>query len=135
MSQRRPIRTMIVAAVAIMSVLPTAAAAQTTDGDTTPPTAPYVGYASGLQWFGPCSVTVGLYRSTDDVTPQPELIYEVFADGVSLGTLSDNGADSGVWGGLKLNHAGSNTITAKAIDAAGNRSARSNAQVITGYAC
>jgi hypothetical protein len=135
MPQRRLIRTAIVTVAAILVILAPATATLAADADTTPPTAPYINYASGLQWFGPCSVTVGLQRSTDDVTPQSDLTYEVFADGVYLGTLIDRGTDSGVWGGLKLQHGGSNTITAKAVDAAGNRSAPSNAQVITGYGC
>jgi hypothetical protein len=135
MPQRRLVRTAIVTVAAILAVSASATATLAADADTTPPTAPFIGYASGLQWFGPCQVTVGLSRSTDDVTPQSALTYEVFADGVYLGTLIDRGTDSGVWGTLKLHHAGSNTITAKAVDAAGNRSAPSNAQVITGYAC
>src|SRR5215218_2592037 len=126
----------IVLAAASMFVLPTGATAQTTDGDTTPPTAPYIIYYSGLRWTAECqTVTVGLEKSTDDVTPQLALTYEVFADGVYLGTLIDWGNYSSVWGTLKLKHAGSNTITAKAVDAAGNRSAPSNAVVVTGYAC
>jgi len=74
-------------------------------------------------------------RSTNDVTPQLALIYEVFADGVYLGSLTDTGMESGVWGTLKLKHTGSNTITAKAVDAAGNRSAPSNAVVVTAAPC
>ena len=135
MLHRRLIRTAIVTVAAILFISAPATVALATDADTTPPTAPYLGYYSGLQWLGPCQVTVGIIRSTDDVTPQSALTYEVFADGVYLGTLIDRGTYSGVWGTLILNHGGSNTITAKAVDAAGNRSAPSNAQVITGYGC
>lgn len=104
--------------------------------DRTPPTAPYITYASGLRWTGEClTPTLGLQRSTDNATPQSALTYEVFADGTLLGTLSDNGSYSAVWGVLHLRKAGPNTITAKAVDAAGNRSAASNAQAVTGYAC
>ena len=133
MLHRRPIRIITVAAILFISAPATVTLA--TDADTTPPTAPDLGYVSGLQWLGPCQVTVGISRSTDDVTPQSALTYEVFADGVYLGTLIDRGTYSGVWGTLILNHGGSNTITAKAVDAAGNRSAPSNAGVITGYGC
>jgi hypothetical protein len=135
MLHRRLIRTAIVTVAALLFI---SAPALATDADTTPPTAPYLAYYSGLQWLpwlGPCQVTVGIDRSTDDVTPQSALTYEVFADGVYLGTLIDRGTYSGVWGTLILNHGGSNTITAKAVDAAGNRSAPSNAGVITGYGC
>jgi len=59
----------------------------------------------------------------------------VFADGVLLGTLSDNGSYSAVWRVLHLRKAGPNTITAKAVDAAGNRSAASNAQAVNGCTC
>jgi hypothetical protein len=70
------------------------------------------------------------------VTPQPALTYDVLADGSSVGTLSDSGSEpSGVWGVLHLSKLGPNTITVQAVDAAGNRSAPSNADVVTGYAC
>lgn len=93
-------------------------------------------YASGLRWTGGClTLTVGVMRSTDDVTPQSALTYEVFADGVSLGSLTDRGTDSGVWGVLHFTKAGPDTVTVKAVDAAGNRSAPSNADVVTTYAC
>ena len=85
---------------------------------------------------GEClTLTIGLQRSTDNATPQSALTYEVFADDTLPGTLSDNGSYSAVWGVLHLRKAGPNTITAKAVDAAGNRSAASNAQAVTGYAC
>ena len=74
-------------------------------------------------------------RSTDNATPPSALTYEVFADGTLFGTPGDNGSSSAVWGVLHLRKAGPNTITAMAVDAAGNRSAASNAQAVTGYAC
>ena len=46
-----------------------------------------------------------------------------------------NGSYSAVWRALHLRKAGPNTITAKAVDAVGNRSAASNAQAVTGYTC
>ena len=130
---RRLIRTAIVAVAAILFVSMTCTAARANDGDTTPPTAPWLGYASGLLWTGECqTVTLGVGLSTDDVTPQLDLTYEVFADGEYLGTLikTNNYPSDSVWGALKLEHPGPNTITAKAVDLAGNRSAPSNAQQV-----
>jgi hypothetical protein len=146
MSHRRLIGARIIATTAILAaaatgtaVLGTAVfgtAAFAASGDTTPPTAPYILYASGLRWTADClPLTIGVMRSTDNVTPQSALTYEVFADGVSLGALTDRGTDSGVWGVLHFKKAGPNTVTVKAVDAAGNRSASSNADVVTAYAC
>ena len=55
--------------------------------------------------------------------------------GLLLGSLTDNAGNSAVWGGLQFRHGGPNTVTAKAVDAAGNRSAPSNAAVVIAYAC
>ena len=50
--------------------------------DTTPPTAPFLAYAQGYY----CGVLiVGMDRSTDNVTPQSQLKYEVFVDGKPFG--------------------------------------------------
>jgi hypothetical protein len=75
---------------------------------------------------------VGVSRSTDNVTPQSQLRYEVFADGVFVGPLTDQSHISGPWGVLQLKHTGPNTVTVQAIDAAGNRST-SRGTVATGY--
>jgi hypothetical protein len=126
----------MILAAAFMAVLMTGAAAGAARRDTTAPTAPFINYASGLKWLGGClPLTVGIMRSTDNATPQSALTYQVFADGVLVGTLADRGAYSGVYGVLTLRHAGPNAITARAVDAAGNRSALSNTQTITGYGC
>jgi hypothetical protein len=130
MSRRRLIRALTVAAVAFLSTLPACAAASAASADTTPPTAPFVGYAEGFYCL---TVIIGVNRSTDNVTPQSELRYEAFADGVLIGSLTDQGQPSGPWGVLQLTKAGPNTITVQAMDAAGNRSALSNADVVTGY--
>jgi hypothetical protein len=133
---RRLIRTATVVAACALSLLATGTAAQAAVRDTRPPTAPYIVYASGLRWIPGCMpLTIGIQRSTDNVTPQSALRYQVFADGVLLGTLTDNGANSAVWGGLQFRHAGANTVTAYAVDAAGNRTRSVNAPVITAYAC
>jgi hypothetical protein len=52
---------------------------------------------------------------------------------VYIGSLTDRGQPPGPWGVLHLKKAGPNTVTVQAIDAAGNRSALSNADVVTGY--
>jgi hypothetical protein len=102
-------------------------------GDSAPPTAPILDYAEG---FNCGQVIVGFLRSTDNVTPQPQLTYEVFADGTPIGSATDMGDPSGVWAWLHgVLKPGSSTITVKAQDAAGNWSAPSNADVVTGYAC
>ena len=129
---RHLIRATTIAAATIVSVSATGAAA----GDTRAPTAPHIIYASGARWIPGCMpLTIGVQRSTDNITPQPALKYAVFADGVLLGSLADNAGNSAVWGGLQFRHAGSNTVTVKAVDAAGNRSAPSNAVIVTAYAC
>jgi hypothetical protein len=126
----------IIFATAITAVLVSGASAQAARRDTTAPTAPYVSYASGLKWLGGClPLTIGIQRSTDNVTQQTALRYQVFADGVLLGTLADRGTASGVWGTLTLPHAGRNAVTTRAVDAAGNRSALSNTKIVTGYGC
>jgi hypothetical protein len=106
--------------------------------DTTPPTAPYLAYAQGYH----CGVLiVGMDRSTDNVTPQSQLKYEVFVDGAPFGPAIDRGSESGVWawfqgpeGGPVL-PPGPHTVTARAQDAAGNWSAPSQADPVTGYSC
>ncbi|GAA3341826.1 hypothetical protein GCM10020358_34630 [Amorphoplanes nipponensis] len=113
-----------------------AAPAHASGADNTPPAAPYVLYASGLRWTGGClPLTIGIQRTTDNATPQSALIYEVFADGIRLGALADNGVNAAVWGTLHFTRPGPQTVTARAVDAAGNRSAPSNADVVTAYAC
>jgi hypothetical protein len=63
----------------------------------------------------------------------------VFADGSRIGSMADLGSTSGVWSIQHLTHTGPNTITVKAVDAAGNRSAPSTGpsttNVVTGYPC
>ena len=80
-------------------------------------------------------IAVGMQRSTDNATPQATLRYEVFANGVRLGTLTDRGHVSGAWGTLRIIRAGTNNVTARAVDAAGNRSAPSRTLTATQAAC
>jgi hypothetical protein len=124
------------APVAAAAILLAAAPAQAARADRTPPTAPYILYSSGLKWMGGClPLTIGIQRSTDNATQQSALVYEVFADGARLGSLSDPGTNSAVWGTLHFTRPGPQAVTVKAADAAGNRSAPSNSNVVTAYAC
>lgn len=134
MSQRRLVRVMTVAVVAILSTLLTGTAAGAARGaDRTPPTAPFLAYAEGFQ----CTMLiVGINRSTDAVTPQSQLRYQVYSDGVRLGApLTDNGNSAGVWAVMNFQTlaAGYHTVAVRAIDAAGNRSAFSNADTVREY--
>jgi hypothetical protein len=128
MFKSRVIRTMIVTTVAALSTLLTGAGASAASTDTTPPTAPLWGYAEGFYCH---TLIVGVVESRDNVTPQSSIRYQVFDDGAFIGSLVDNG--SGPWGVLVLNKTGPNTVTVRAIDAAGNRSAPSRPVVVTGY--
>ncbi len=133
MSEPRLVRMMTVAAVALLSTLLTGTAASAASGDRTPPTAPFLGYAEGFE----CTMLiVGIDRSTDNVTPQSQLRYQVYSDGVPLGApLSDTGSDEGIWAVMHFQTlaAGYHTVAVRAIDAAGNLSASSNADVVREY--
>jgi hypothetical protein len=134
MSQRRLVRVLAVSAVAILTTLLTGTAAGAArSADRTPPTAPFLGYAEGFQ----CTMLiVGINRSTDAVTPQSQLRYQVYSDGVALGApLADTGSTEGVWAVMHFQTlaAGYHTVAVRAIDAAGNRSAFSNADSVREY--
>jgi hypothetical protein len=105
-------------------------AAQATRADRTPPTAPYIVYSQGFFCF---TLYIGAQRVTDNVTPEPQLRYEAFANGRFIGLL-DRGSSSAAWGDLKLRDEGPNRVFVEAVDAAGNRS-RSNTNTVTGYDC
>jgi hypothetical protein len=123
-------------AATIALLLATGGAAQAAPPDTTAPTTPSIGYISTLRWTGACwTVTLSVTRSTDNVTPQSALRYDVFADGAYIGTLTDHGHPAGAWGVLVLRHDGANAVTARAVDAAGNRSAPSAPKLADPYAC
>ena len=57
----------------------------------------------------------------------------MFANGVSLGTYADNGYNSAAWATLYFRSPGLHNVNARAIDAAGNRSALSNTNVVRAY--
>src|SRR5947207_11346480 len=129
----------IAAAVATVAGLTVAAVtpALASGRDTTPPTAPVLIYYQGYY----CGVLiVGMDRSTDNVTPQSQLKYEVFVDGARFGPAVDRGSESGVWAWFQgapgpVLLPGPHKVTAKARDAAGNWSAPSRALPVTGYPC
>jgi len=128
MSQPRLIRRLTVAAVAILSTLLMGTAASAATADRTPPTAPLWGYAEGFYCL---TLIVGGVQSTDNVTPQSQLRFVVYDDGVAIGSLVDNG--NGPWAVLVLSHPDTNMVTVRAFDAAGNQSASSRAVPVHGY--
>ena len=132
MARRQLLRTAIVTAVAILSLSVASTAALAATPDRTPPTAPRLLYATGYYCL---TLIVGVTRSTDNQTPQSQLTYDVFADGNRIASMADNGGYSGVYSIQHLTHTGPNTITVRAVDAAGNRSAPSTGWVATGYPC
>ena len=136
MAGRQLLRTAIVTAVAILSLTVASTTALAASADTTPPSAPRLTYATGYYCL---TLIVGVNRSTDNQTPQSQLTYDVFADGRRIGSMADLGSVSGVWSIQHLTHTGPNTITVKAVDAAGNRSAPSTGpsttNVVPGYPC
>ena len=133
MPHSRLIRMTVAVAAAIMSTAAVATPALAAGGDTAPPTAPYLIYAEGY-YCG--QLIVGTMSSTDNVTPQSQLRYEVFADGKPVGPAPNSGGvEVWAWFQNDVLTPGSHTITVKAEDAAGNWSAPSNADVATGYAC
>jgi hypothetical protein len=129
MSHRRSVRTMIVAAVAILSIVLPGTATSAAPADRTPPTTPPWGYAQGFYCL---MLIVATIRSTDNVTPQSRLRYEVYADGVFLGRIADQ-SYSGPAGVLHVKKAGPNYVTVRAVDAAGNRSAPNRPVLVNGY--
>jgi hypothetical protein len=133
MPRARRLRIAAVVATTIASTAVAATPALAASGDVTPPTAPVIIYAQGYNCL---QVIVAVSRSTDNVTPQSQLRYTVFANGQPIGTVPDRGDDAGVWAWLQnVLTPGSDTITVEAEDAAGNFSSPSSAVVVTGYPC
>lgn len=133
MPYSRLIRIAVAVATGIVSVVAAGTPALAAGGDTTPPTSPYLIYYEGY-YCG--QLIVGMMSSTDNVTPQSQLRYEVFADGKPIGPAPNmGGVEVWAWFQNDVLTPGSHTITVKAEDAAGNWSVPSNAGVITGYAC
>jgi hypothetical protein len=119
-----------IAAVAAILLAMTIGPAQGAPVDRTPPTAPFIVYSQGFFCF---TFYIGARRVTDNVTPEPEIRYEVFANGRVIGLL-DRGSASTAWGNLKLIDEGPNRVFVEAVDTAGNRS-RSSTATATGFDC
>ena len=90
-------------------------AAPNDPSDVTPPTTPSP-VSADLYGDGSRELQVNWIRSTDNVTPQSIILYQVFVNGV-LENSSIGVPQTSVYG-----VAGDNTITVVAIDANGNRS-------------
>ena len=129
MTHRRPMLAALVAAAALLltgaSCIPAQAAV-----DKTPPSTPLFGYAQGFFCF---TLYIGVGRVSDNVTPEPQLRYEAYANGQFIG-LMDRGSSSSAWGNLKLTDEGPNQVFVEVVDEAGNRS-RSETVTVTGYDC
>ena len=98
--------------------------------DTTPPTRPQIVYAQGFFCW---TLYIGVTRVTDNVTPEPRLRYEAYANGEFIGVL-DRGSATSAWGDLRLTDEGPNLVYVEVVDAAGNRS-RSGSTTVTGFDC
>ena len=94
MTHRRPKLVALVAAAALLltaaSCLPAPVGA-----DRTPPSTPLFGYAQGFFCF---TLYIGVGRVSDNVTPEPQLRYEAYANGEFIGSIkrfSENLASRG----------------------------------------
>lgn len=133
MPRARRIGLAVAMAATIASTAVAATPALASSRDTTPPTAPTIVYAQGYNCL---QVIVAVSRSSDNVTPQSQLLYTVFANGKPIGTVPDRGDGAGVWAWLQnVLTPGTDAITVKAEDAAGNFSSPSTAVDVTGYPC
>jgi hypothetical protein len=117
----------VVTAVAVLSTLFAATGASAAVTDRTPPSAPLFGYAQGFYCH---TLIIGVLKSTDNVTPQDQIRYDVIDEGTYIGSLADRG--SGPWGTLVLTKTGPNNVVVQAVDLAGNRSS-SRVVTVTGY--
>lgn len=134
MPHSRLIRTAIAVAAVIASSIAVGPPALASSTDTTPPTVSILDYAEGYH----CGTLItGSLRSTDNVTPQNQIRYEVFVDGKPIGPELDQGDESGVWAWFQNDvlTPGQHTVYVEAEDLAGNWSAPSNSDVVTGYGC
>jgi hypothetical protein len=86
---RRLIRTAVVTAVAVVCTSLMGTTARAARADVVPPSAPHLVYYQGYYCL---TLIVGVQRSTDNRTPQSALVYEVFANGVRIGTMADKAA-------------------------------------------
>jgi hypothetical protein len=127
MSTAGLVRTTLGAVAVLSTLLIGTTSASAASVDRTAPTAPQFGYAEG---FYCQTLIIGDMHSTDNVTPQAQLGYKVYDEGVYIGSLADG---NGAWAFLQLTHTGTNLVTVRAVDAAGNSSAPSRAVSVWGY--
>ena len=128
---KRRLQQAAIGAAAAMLITPLAGtAAQAAPAYRTPPTAPYIVYSQGFFCY---TFYIGATRVSDNVTPESQIRYQVFANGRFIGLL-DRGSTSTAWGNLQLQDGGPNRVFVEAVDTAGNRS-RSNTSTVTGYDC
>jgi hypothetical protein len=130
MTRRGKLAALAVATAMMFTLATGTAEAGRRRADKAPPTAPVIVYAQGFFCF---TLYLGAMRSTDNVTPEPQLRYETFANGVFIGLL-DTGSATTAWGDLTLLEEGPNQVYVEAVDAAGNR-ARSGTATVTGFDC
>jgi hypothetical protein len=130
MTKRRLTLAAMGVATAMLLTPAAGTAAQAAAADRTPPTAPRIIYSQGFFCF---TLYIGVNRVTDNVTPEPQIRYEAFANGRFIGLL-DRGVPSAAWGDLRLRDEGTNRVFVEAVDAAGNRS-RGNTNTVTGFDC
>ena len=113
------------AGVMFTSTLPAAAR---TAADTTPPTSPYIHAIFPLEPRTSCKVAMQVMLSTDDQTPQNQIRYQVFSNGVPLpGLWPYTGIPLGLpgWGYVDAVVKPAPTAqrwTLEAVDLAGNHS-------------
>jgi hypothetical protein len=113
------------AVVAAVFGLAAPAAAST---DTTAPSVPTLLTVFGYECL---EISVSASRATDNATPQGSLLYQVYADGALVGDVADwvnpYRPRPFVHGAAYVNSPGPVSVTVRAVDLAGNRSAASNA--------
>jgi hypothetical protein len=93
-----------------------------TGSDVTPPTPPSSVQAFG---YGDLEMQVWWNPSTDDVTPQNVIVYEIYVNGVHENTAIGTNMTPSAYG-----VPGENVVTVIAIDEAGNRSAAGSTTIV-----
>jgi hypothetical protein len=115
-----------------LMVTSTLAAAARTAADTKPPTPPYIQAIFPLEPRSSCKVAMRIHLSTDDITPQNEIRYQVFSNGVPISglLLADTKISPPGWGYVDARVRPAPTaqrFTVEAVDLAGNHSQQSPA--------